>query len=443
MVKTPVVQRRKMDSDDDFDDPEVDIPAVVNNIFIDGLKRSKNNLITNQLERLFEIKTFAELISESNLCKLKLERLGVFKAIEVFVDLADTDNPDDFDVYFYVRELPRINATAGTNVGHNDGNLSLGAKLNNLRGLGEALKAQVSYGTKVSSSYDFSFTKPSVANSDQTFSVHALKSVSDMVPSFFRENASGLGASFSIPGPVGMHSLAWNVHWRENSLLPSAPFEIREHCGHSLKSALRHSLVSDGRDDWIFPSEGHYFKHNIEYSGVGGDISAIKTDVEVHFNKEIFSDIVLAASLQAGGLRSLSGAPPLINDRYFLGGPLSVRGYAMRGIGQHADSASLGGELFWASGLHIYAPLPFRPGRGGFGELFRLHLFLNSGNLANVGNLDAKDFLSNPRLSFGIGIMLVMGGMARLELNYCIPKNARPDDMLNPGFQLGVGVNFL
>jgi len=44
----------------------------------------------------------------------------------------------------------------------------------------------------------------------------------------------------------------------------------------------------------------------------------------------------------------------------------------------------LGGEAYWAGGLHLYTPLPFRPGRSGFGDLFRTHFFLNAGNLCNL-----------------------------------------------------------
>ena len=47
----------------------------------------------------------------------------------------------------------------------------------------------------------------------------------------------------------------------------------------------------------------------------------------------------------------------------FPGGPLSVRGFDLRGIGPSSDGNSLGGSLYWASGLHLYAPLPFKPGQ--------------------------------------------------------------------------------
>lgn len=40
---------------------------------------------------------------------------------------------------------------------------------------------------------------------------------------------------------------------------------------------------------------------------------------------------------------------------------------------------SLGGDLFWSLGLHLYSPLPFRP--GGLAERFRTHVFVTAGNL--------------------------------------------------------------
>lgn len=54
----------------------------------------------------------------------------------------------------------------------------------------------------------------------------------------------------------------------------------------------------------------------------------------------------------------------------------------MRGCGPRYDGNSVGGEMYWAAALHVYTPLPFRPGRNSFGDLFRLHGFINGGNLS-------------------------------------------------------------
>ena len=41
--------------------------------------------------------------------------------------------------------------------------------------------------------------------------------------------------------------------------------------------------------------------------------------------------------------------------------------------------------MYWASGLHLYTPLPFRPGRDGYGDLFKTHVFVTAGNVGNFG----------------------------------------------------------
>jgi hypothetical protein len=41
-------------------------------------------------------------------------------------------------------------------------------------------------------------------------------------------------------------------------------------------------------------------------------------------------------------------------------------------------------QAYWAGGLHLFTPLPFSPGKGGFGDLFKTHIFINAGNLGNV-----------------------------------------------------------
>ena len=116
----------------------------------------------------------------------------------------------------------------------------------------------------------------------------------------------------------------------------------------------------------------------------------------------------------------------LISAFCLSGGPLNVRGFDTRGIGPSSEGNSLGGSLFWASGLHLYAPLPFRPEMRGLGDLFKTHMFVTAGNLGNFRlsgdmgrNLEhvTQDF----RLSYGLGLAVKLGGIARIELNYCVP----------------------
>lgn len=133
---------------------------------------------------------------------------------------------------------------------------------------------------------------------------------------------------------------------------------------------------------------------------------------------------------------------------FFLGGPLTLRGFNLKGVGPHSDGNALGADTYWLSALHLYTPLPFRPGKGGFGELFRTHFFVNAGNLANLKLSDGihgimKGVQDNFRASYGGGIVLRMGRVARLELNYVVPMYVSQSDSVNPGLQFGIGFVFL
>jgi len=440
----------KQDIDDGEDLLDLSGPCKVKNIHVDGLKKSRNELVTTTLEDLFKADTFEDVITKAHLCKLKLERLRVFSNIDVFIDVADEySDQHEFDVFYLVKESRSFQASVGTTVGNNEGNMVVTGAVSNLKGTGELVKANVSYGTAQTTSYEFSMGKPIGYDPDRKLSFKVLKSISDLSQSFYKDTTKGLGLDFTIPSSIGLHTFGWDFNWRENSVLPSAPFEVREFSGHSLKSTLKHSFVSDGRDDWVLPSHGHLFKHSIEVSDFIGNVRAWKSNVELQLNKEIFDRVVLAGSFQAGVTQSLDDKPLMINDRFFIGGPSSIRGYKFKGIGYQAEvdginSAALGGDLFWMSGLHVYTPLPFlNSGKDSFGSLFRMHYFLNAGNLTNMNQMNAKDFVMNPRWSYGLGIMFMLGGMARLEINYCLPKNGRPGDQISDGFQVGVGLNFL
>lgn len=139
-------------------------------------------------------------------------------------------------------------------------------------------------------------------------------------------------------------------------------------------------------------------------------------------------------------------------DRFFIGGPLNVRGFELRGLGPSSENFALGGLTYWAAGLHLYSSLPFASSShslAGFLDLFRFHTFFNAGNLMSdyqfnqsfQDNVDRA--VQNFRLSYGLGLAFKLGGVARIELNYCVPLRTQRGDKPAPGLQFGVGVDFL
>lgn len=55
---------------------------------------------------------------------------------------------------------------------------------------------------------------------------------------------------------------------------------------------------------------------------------------------------VVQATLQAGFLTRLNNNLNVsMHDQFFLGGPLSLRGFQMRGVGPHKDANALGANV--------------------------------------------------------------------------------------------------
>jgi len=426
------------------------IRAKVVAVNVEGLKRTKDDIVMASVKDLFNVEQFEELVLASQEVRGKLEELGCFSKIGIHIDTSST-GAKDYVVTFDVEESKRVAGSVNTLVGNNEGSLMTGLKLPNLLGRGEKLQADYTYGSKRSSSFNISLLKPIFGPLKSNISGNIFQAMGEQPASGFKQLDRGFLADLSfLSAPQVVHNLQYEAVWRNLSCLnKSSSFAVREQAGHTLKSAIRHILCVDRRDNAIFPTEGTLFRLSQEFAGLGGNIGFFKNEVEVQANVPLGADISVQASLNAGMLKPDQGDKTInISDNFFLGGPMNIRGFDLRGVGPHSDGNSLGGTMYWATGLHIYGPLPFRPGRGGFGDLFRTHLFMNAGNVGSFnmsGNMQrdldmlAQDF----RLSYGLGLAVKLGGIARIELNYCIPVKASRGDKVTPGLQFGVGVNFL
>lgn len=122
---------------------------------------------------------------------------------------------------------------------------------------------------------------------------------------------------------------------------------MREEAGATLKSALQHILTIDRRDDVIFPNCGSMVELITELSGLGGNIGFFKNELFLQSNFSIAKDVVLQATGGLGLLKGLGKEMKVgMTDMFFLGGPLDIRGFQMRGIGPRSDGNALGGEVF-------------------------------------------------------------------------------------------------
>jgi len=440
----------------EFDDIEPEtitlekLPASVEKIHIDGLARTKDDIVVRTVQELFHTKDFGDILMKSNEVKNALEKLGCFKNVATYIDTSDNNNTG-YEVTFYVTELRRIMGSVSTLVGNNEGSMVLSLSLPNLAGRGEQSKMEYSYGTRNTSGFNATLVKPLIGKANGSLMFTVFQDGSEVPSSGYKlVNRGGLLQLAFQSAPQVEHKLQLESVWREVTCLNrNTAFAVRKECGHTLKSSIKHILERDTRDAHIIPTRGTLFRLEQELAGLGGDIGFIKNEAELQFNTEIANDVMLQGVLQGGAMSPLQNNKTYsINDKFMLGGPLNLRGFEMFGVGPHSEGAALGSEMYWASGLHVYSRLPLIPPTGGISDLFRVHAFANAGNIGNFQFNDdyqqnLQTLMRGLRISYGVGLILRIGQVARFELNYSIPGKHQPGDRVHAGLQFGVGAQFL
>ncbi|TPP57833.1 Sorting and assembly machinery component 50 B [Fasciola gigantica] len=229
----------------------------------------------------------------------------------------------------------------------------------------------------------------------------------------------------------GLHRFQWDAAWREVEAKDlTTPWNVRKESGSALKVSLRHVFERDSRSDRVFPDSGVLFRVSNELASINpgsptgycpnaSDRAAppssnaaedralqLKIDGMAHKPFRIFDWLVAELTFSSGLTHSFTHHPVHIADRFFLGGPLELRGFEWRSVcpvepllqptclrlpvtdptSGDANSAAtdtdarttcpVGAEGFWMSGLHVYTPLPyFGAEPGTLASQFRLHGF--------------------------------------------------------------------
>ncbi|XP_059046846.1 sorting and assembly machinery component 50 homolog A [Achroia grisella] len=422
------------------------VRARVDRVHVDGLNRTKDDVIKSTVDELFHATDFEDVILKAHKVRRALDSMGCFRDIGVHIDVSSGPGatPEGLEVTFQVKELSRIVGGVNTTVSENEGNLVLGVKMPNVLGRGERVQAEYSMGYRSSSNFSVAATKPYPQKPLVPVITATVYQQNHEYPwSGYRLLDRGLLLDLAFrTSPATTHNLQWEGLVRDTSVLSkTTSFKVRESSGPQMKSVVRHMVGVDHRDDPIFPTRGASVQFTSSLAGLGGGVAHLKTELTAQAHAPLTRHLVVSVGCAAGVLHDMFGTE--LPDRLFLGGPTSLRGFGQRGVGPHHHRVATGGRAYWAGALHVWAPLPFVSGRSPVAGLFRSHLFLNAGSLAPPEAGAGWQALAEARVAAGAGLALRLGRAARLELNYCLPLRARPGDHTAPGLQFGVGANFL
>ncbi|KAE8910378.1 hypothetical protein PF005_g9170 [Phytophthora fragariae] len=438
----------------------------IGKVFIKGNDRTKPEVFENELQEVYGAERIGQLVQKLEEATEELKTFDIFESINIKLDKPSSGECDETDVTITVKEKGWRSLHVGASTDGNDEAGESSLTLSNALGEAEKITLSATYARSGSNTQRATFKKPRFLGLPLYLSAVGTNELhnQEWLSSYNEKIRAG---SISISDYEGVHDLSLSVGWRDllprrDSKIPTAyrasPSILAE-AMPSTKTSVKYIFTDDNRNNAVYPTAGGLFKYTTEIAGLVGDVKFVKAEVEgqkhVALGPVVFGFPILNFSLSyhVGTVKSYGSEqhrPARISDRFFLGGPMNVRGFNHKGIGPGASPLdggvaqgdALGGDVSYngTASLGFPVPLPLFAALG-----LRGQLFANAGNLTTWDRLlDEKKWMKNltddTRVSVGLG--LVWGTrIGRLEANYSWILKAHDHDNIKRA-QLGLGMTF-
>jgi outer membrane protein insertion porin family len=186
------------------------------------------------------------------------------------------------------------------------------------------------------------------------------------------------GGDIRFGAPIGDFS-RWTALYRlseENvtGVDPNASSELLDAEGKTIMSLVGASVSRDTRDSLTDPTRGHFAVFGADFAGIGtGDNRFFRLTASITNHQPLWFGHVLSGRLSSGYEVGWSKSPVPLFERYYLGGPNTIRSFKARDISPVDNSGTkIGGNFQVLGNLEYSVPLPFN---------LRAALFFDAGNV--------------------------------------------------------------
>ncbi|WP_104722046.1 outer membrane protein assembly factor BamA [Helicobacter mesocricetorum] len=300
--------------------------VTVNDVIISGNSKT--------LDRVIRRNILLAPGDEYNMTKItrsknSIMRSGGFDDIEIQERRIDEES---IDLLVKVKEAKTGEFSFGVGYGSYDGIMG-NASIKDRNIFGTGLTAGVYLDkSQISTSYRLNIYNPAVLDSNYSLSTDIYQSQYDNFD--YQEKTRG----FSFVGGRRITdtletTLGYMYQQSELSSFVN-PFYLRYYRGKYTKSSIIPGVYYDSTDSYFFPKNGWKANASLEYAGVGGDAEFLKYFGTLYFFKSLedWIDLDLTFRLRSKlGYIEDAGYVPL-NERFYLGGINSLRGYQTNSI---------------------------------------------------------------------------------------------------------------
>ncbi len=301
----------------------------INNIQISGNDRTNDRVVRREM-----FLTEGDIYNKSDLVDSKnaLKRSGYFEDVEIKEKRIDKET---MDLEVAVKETSTGTITGGIGYGTGDGLLlNAGVSDTNVFGTGY----QGTFSIDKSDDYlsgTISLTNPRVF--DSQYSLGGSLFANEYEWDDYTEQ--NYGFSLTAGRQIGRYTNVYLTYLLQQSDITGLNAFYREAGylnGKNIKSAITPGISFNNTDDYYIPRSGIIASTSLEYAGAGGDMNFLKSNTSFNLyyglNDLIDVDLILRYKASFGYIWSDDDKNLPINERLFLGGIRSLRGFDSRSV---------------------------------------------------------------------------------------------------------------
>lgn len=395
----------------------------IRNVIISGNSRTVDRVIRRELYI-----TEGNLYNRTDLSESKnaLKRTSYFDDVNIKEEKVDDTH---IDLIVDVKEASTGAISGGIGYGSSDGIL-LNASLSDTNIFGSGIKSSVS----VDKSDDTLSGRISLINPrvlDSQYSLGGTLYSNDYEWDNYSEKNYGfditVGRQFARYYNV---SLTYNLEQSDIYHLSPTLLRTGYELGKSIKSSITPAITFNNTDDYYLPRSGIIASTSLEYAGLGGDQEFISSSSKFNFYQGLqdYIGYDLIYRYKANFYKVWNEGYLPINQRIYLGGISSIRGFESRTVSpKNQWGDEVGGTIAFTNSVELSFPLIDR-------------IKLRGSVFFDYGMIGRKNLDEIKRMSTGIGIEWITP-IGPLQLVFAKPLNDKKGDDTN-SFEFNLGTRF-
>jgi outer membrane protein insertion porin family len=261
----------------------------------------------------------------------RINNLGFFDEVNLTTSRGAEEHL--MDVEIDVKERPTGSFSVGAGFSSADG-LLLQGSVSQENFMGKALKLDLaaSLGGK-SSTYRIGLLDPYFLDRDLALGFDVYKTEREWTD--FTREATGGNIKLGLPITDDLRSFFVYRYEKKDiyDIAEDASNQIKEEAGESTISSVTASLTLNTTDFRPDPSRGHISELSVEYAGLGGDAKFVKYIFDHRYFYPLPREFVFSVHGRFGYIQDLDDRRIPLDERFYLGGINSMRGFKTRELG--------------------------------------------------------------------------------------------------------------